>query len=105
MSETTRFGSLVLGSLVLALALAACGGGASPGAVPDAPSADDAAPSVDDAAPSAPKDGIVRDADGDGQPDDMGGGCEGKTQTQCQITAGCAWSDEDKCVEGGDSPM
>ena len=47
-----------------------------------------------------PKDGIVRDADGDGVPDDkQQSGCEGKTETQCKINTSCAWSDDGKCVD------
>jgi len=79
---------------------------------PDEPAegADDAATEAADSGPeveaapeeAAPRnDGIVRDADGDGVPDDAGGGCEGKNETQCQITAGCAWSDTGECVDAG----
>lgn len=90
---------------VIGISFLACGG-----AQPPAEGADDAATEAADSGPeveaapeeAAPRnDGIVRDADGDGVPDDAGGGCEGKNETQCQITAGCAWSDTGECVDAG----
>jgi hypothetical protein len=54
----------------------------------------------DETKPPAPADGIVRDADGDGIPDnEEASGCEGKTETECKINMDCAWSDDGKCVQ------
>jgi hypothetical protein len=46
-----------------------------------------------------PKDNIVRDADGDGQPDDAAAKCDGMPETRCKITATCAWTDSGTCVD------
>lgn len=85
------------------LALVGCGGGATG---PDAPGNDEGGPEGTPATDPKPSDGIVRDADGDGVPDEEGGSdCDGKTQTQCQINMACAWSDDGKCVKATSSPM
>lgn len=90
-------------SLLLAF-LVACGGATPPAvdaddaAVPDADEVTtDAADSVADEAPS--NNGIIRDMDGDGKPDEAGGACSEKNETQCKISAGCAWSDDGSCVD------
>jgi hypothetical protein len=88
-----------IATVFLASFFLACGG-SQPAAGGVSDLSDDAADPADAPSPR-PSDGIVRDADGDGVPDDAGAGCEGKNQTQCQITAGCAWSDTDQCVEAG----
>ncbi len=63
-------------------------------------------PSADGAGDATPADGIVRDADGDGVPDDTGEvTCEGKSETQCKINSNCAWSDQGTCVDAGAGPM
>jgi hypothetical protein len=47
-----------------------------------------------------PKDNIVRDADGDGTPDDQEkAGCDGKNETEGKINMECAWGDDGKCVK------
>jgi hypothetical protein len=45
-----------------------------------------------------PKDNIVRDADGDGEPDDADAKCDGMPETRCKINASCAWTDTGTCV-------
>lgn len=85
---------------VVASFLLACGGSQPAGA--EAPEGGEAGELTDEGAEAPrPSDGIVRDADGDGIPDEQGAGCAGKNETQCQITAGCAWSDTGECVEAG----
>ena len=98
---------LLLGTVIAISSLAiGCGGGADPATADDAASdamaegSEEAMPEVVDDAPSSG--GIVRDADGDGVPDDQNpDDCASKNETQCKISAGCAWSDEGKCVDGG----
>jgi hypothetical protein len=108
---------LIVAALVTSIPLfAACGGGTPAPEAPDAEGAmDDAAGDADDAAGDAagdagdaagdgdgsgpPPGGIVRDADGDGKPDDAGSGCADKNETQCKINSNCAWSDGGKCVD------
>lgn len=100
---------IAVSTVLVSALLLACGGNPPPaegaddaelGAAPEEASAADPPE-----APSPPSDGIVRDADGDGVPDTGAEGCEGKSQTQCQITAGCAWSDAGSCTEANDSGM
>jgi hypothetical protein len=99
----------LLTTLLIAFALAACGGSTpaadSPADAAADPSTAAADGSAGDAAAPAPKDGIMRDADGDGVPDNTGGGCTGKNETQCKINSSCAWTDEGTCVEAKASPM
>jgi hypothetical protein len=85
-----------LGIGFIAMGLLACGGSSTPAESPDGPR-DAGEEPIEVSSP--PSDGIVRDADGDGVPDDRTAGCDGKNETQCQITAGCAWSDDERCVE------
>lgn len=112
-----------VGLIVAALSGAAltlgCGGG-SPSVDSPVDSPDGAMPGEDEmvmdempddtpdeggeVAPSSGGDGIVRDADGDGKPDDEFAGCDGLSKTKCQITSGCAWSADEKCVEAS-GPM
>ena len=96
-----------LSFIVSSALLIACGGGQS-----ETKTADEAAPTTEEGGAetqpaggeSAPSDGIVRDADGDGVPDDkQGGGCTGKNETQCKINSACAWTSDGKCVEAGSS--
>lgn len=77
----------------------ACGGSQPASDVPtDADGTEDS--TADDGAAAAPKDNIVRDADGDGVPDDQEkSDCESKNETQCKINMACAWSDDGKCVK------
>ena len=94
----------------LATFTCACGG---PPAVdsPDDAVADDAAndvPSTDDDAPGdgvKRSDGIVRDADGDGVPDDQASSCKGRDETACKINSNCAWTDAGSCTDAKDAPM
>jgi hypothetical protein len=93
----------------LATFTCACGG---PPAVdsPDDAAADDAAddmPSTDAAPGDGVKasDGIVRDADGDGVPDDQASGCKGRDETACKINSNCAWTDAGSCTDAKDAPM
>ncbi len=101
---------LVATALSTAALIVGCGGGApsvdSPtdDAMPDDPS-EGMTTDASDAAPMPPSDGIIRDADGDGQPDDEKTGCDGLSKTKCEITSGCAWSGDDKCVEASGSMM
>lgn len=95
-----------LSFIVSSALLMACGGGQS-----ETKTADEAAPTEEGGAEtppaegeSKPSDGIVRDTDGDGVPDDkQAGGCTGKNETQCKINSACAWTDDGKCVEAGTS--
>jgi hypothetical protein len=97
-----------LSFIVSSALLMACGGGQT-----ETKTADEAAPSEEEggadgpeAGDTAPSDGIKRDTDGDGVPDDQqGGGCAGKNETQCKINSACAWTDDGKCVEASSSPM
>ena len=85
----------------LLLVVVACG--PSPDAAD--PSDIDTDPTAGTGAPSAPSDGIIRDADGDGQPDAKGVDCGAMDETKCKINSGCAWTDEGTCVDGSLSPM
>ncbi len=88
--------------------LVACGPSTPAADTPDDAISGDALPEGGDPAdaPAPPSDGIVRDADGDGVPDDASDKtCEGKNETQCKINAACAWSDQGTCVEAKDAPM
>lgn len=102
---------LAAASISAAALIVGCGGGApsvdSPTdeAMPEDPSDGMSVEDPGDAAPSAPGDGIIRDADGDGVPDDQQAGCDGLSKTKCEITSGCAWSGDDKCVEASGSMM
>ncbi len=97
----------MLKQLVVALATTtlfasalACGGGTDPANVPDGVGDQDPANNADGAEAGGKKDSIVRDADGDGVPDDEEKSpCADKTETQCKINMNCAWSDEGKCVK------
>jgi hypothetical protein len=105
-------------SLLVAAAMSACGGNNTPPAdSPDDAMADGSGDGSGDvtvdgsgdgseaAVPDAPKDGIKRDADGDGVPDDTASGCQGRNETQCKINSTCAWTDDGQCVEAKASPM
>lgn len=96
--------------LIGAALLVACGGPAADPNAPedgvphdDAPVDTDGEPSTDTPAGDSDKPapgGIVRDADGDGIPDDKEvAPCEEKNETQCKINMECAWSAEGKCVK------
>lgn len=103
MAKPQLFTTAVVSSLVL---LSACGGGAPAVDTPEdaaGPTTDGASAGPSDDA-ARPKDGIVRDADGDGKPDNTASGCEGKNETQCKINSSCAWTDDGKCVEASASP-
>ena len=91
---------------VSAALVMACGGGQTETKTADeAPPTEEGGEAVETGGESAPSDGIMRDADGDGVPDDkQAGGCEGKTETQCKINSACAWSDDGRCVEAGKAP-
>ncbi len=93
--------ALMLCAGLLSLGPLGCGG-ATPAA--DSPGdTDEAQPDPGDGseAPDAkPAGGIVRDADGDGVPDDESkSGCDSKNETQCKINMECAWSDDGQCVK------
>ena len=66
----------ILPTILAVTWLAACGGAAT--------SADD---------PSAATDDPVADAPSSAEP-----ACDGLDETQCKISAGCAWSNESTCV-------
>lgn len=99
---------LILVAAAVAGVLIGCGGGApSVDAPTDDAMPDDPSEGMDasEAAPAKPSDGIIRDADGDGVPDDQQTGCDGLSKTKCEITSGCAWSADEECVEASGSMM
>ena len=98
MCKTSITGAGFLCALAL-LATASCGGSVAeatdPGDVDPTGASSDA----------VADDGIIRDADGDGEADEANVRCEDLTETKCKITAGCSWTTDGNCTEGGGSPM
>lgn len=100
-------------SLVVLASVFALGcGGASKGAASAEDTMEDASEAMDEAGDDldgagdasdtdeASTDGIKRDADGDGQ-EDAAMPCSEMPETRCKISANCAWSTENECVEAG----
>jgi hypothetical protein len=104
MAKKIRFSSLFVFSLCVA-----CGGEQSTPETPADSEPTEEGAAVEEAEPAStgkPDDGIVRDTDGDGVPDDkQAGDCEKKNETQCKINDKCAWTDKGTCVPASDAKM